>query len=382
MRELRLSMVLVLLFCAMTAVINAQLNVEFRDVNNRGITQIKVNGENLLTGCGFYFIGSLTGSDDLGNITTCNPRDNNGVMRPRDASEPSLPFNLSFSRKPAEPNRIYFSGSIGPSAYDYSTISMPLDANRQKFTHFRFAGPSYITGMDRFRVNSTLGLFDQNHFSYQHERGPVNIAQAEGNQSWGEIIGPNYTIRVTLTSKSRNMGLFWVNHPETRNVEWSFGRVNVRESATVSGYITVTRTNPEVFGQQPANLTFEAENLAHQIGRRDGDGWSVNVFDPTRKYMVYGPYTTSVPAGQRTANFQLMLDNVTNDNLNIVAIDVFDSSTGAVLARRDIKRREFTRAMTYQDFPLIFNAPAGHALEFRTYYYGYSYVKQNRVTIR
>ncbi len=348
----------------------AQLNVRFDAVADYGVKQIKVNGQNLLVGAGFGFIGSQSGADNTGNITTARPN-NGGIMRPFNGdSSPYLPFDLTFRVDPNNSSKLYFEGRIGPSEFDFATVSMPMDSSRQ-FTHWRHSGSSEVR------------RYDQNPFAYQHEHGPVKIAQAPGNPSWGEIIKSDYTIRVTLTNSSRNMGLFFVNHPDTRNVEFSFGRVRRGEGASVSGSIQVSRTDPSIFNQP--QLVFQAErDFAHQnIGRADGDGWSVNVRDDVAgRYLAYGPYTTSVRDGNRTATFRLMLDNVRADNRTILTIDVFDADTGRVVKTLDIKRRDFRSASTYQDFNLSFTGVAGHRFEFRTFWHGHSYAKLDKVTVK
>ena len=134
----------------------------------------------------------------------------------------------------------------------------------------------------------------------------------------------------------------------------------------------------------PGNvLVFEAErDSAHQVGRAEADGWSVRVGDTPDQFMSYGPYTTAVAAGVRTATFRLMLDNVTADNAPVLKIDVYDAAGRAILAERQITRREFSQPLTHQDFSLTFPASPGQRLEFRTYWYGGSYVRQDKVTIR
>ena len=347
----------------------SQLNVQFDAVADYGVRQIRANGQNLLVGAGFGFIGSQTGVDDTGNITTAIPN-NGGVMRPINGhSSPSMPFDLTFRVDRNNSTKLYFEGSIGPSADQFATISMPMDSTRQ-FTHWRYSG------------SSEVHRYDRNPFAYQHEHGPVNIAQAPGNPVWGEIIKSDYTIRVTLTNSSRRMGLFFVDHPDTRNVEFSFGAVRAGETARVSGYIQVSRTDPAIFAQP--TLVFQAETqLSHQnIGRRDGDGWSVNVRDDTPgRFLAYGPYTTAVHDGNRTATFRLLLDNVRADNRRILTIDVFDADTGRVVISHDITRREFRSASTYQDFNLNFTGTAGHRFEFRTLWHGRSYAKLDKVTV-
>lgn len=128
--------------------------------------------------------------------------------------------------------------------------------------------------------------------------------------------------------------------------------------------------------------TFEAENMYHQIGRADADGWSVNVTDTPNRYLSYGPYTTAIASGARTATFRLMLDNVTADNNQILTLDVYDASTGRILATRTLTRQQFTAAWQYQDFDLNFSANAGQLLEFRTFWRGSSYARQDNVKVR
>ena len=121
-------------------------------------------------------------------------------------------------------------------------------------------------------------------------------------------------------------------------------------------------------------------DFAHQIGRAEDIGWSVNVNDTPNSFMSYGPFI-KMPAGDWSAEFSLMIDNVTADNGHILTIDVFDVDSGKVLTSRQIHRRNFSKAFAYQDFTLQFSTTAGHRLEFRTFWHGGSYVKQHTVSI-
>ena len=144
---------------------------------------------------------------------------------------------------------------------------------------------------------------------------------------------------------------------------------------------TAPESSPQVFDSGPR--VFEAEkDLAHQVGRAEADGWSARVGDKPEQYMSFGPYTTAVAPGPRTAVFRLMLDNVTADDSLVLKIEVYDSVSRNVLAVREISRRQFARPLTYQDFTLGFQASAGQRLEFRTFWYGRSYARQDRVTVR
>jgi hypothetical protein len=167
------------------------------------------------------------------------------------------------------------------------------------------------------------------------------------------------------------------NHFGTDNLELSFGSFNKGERASVEGEIIVTPT------AAPTSWTFQAESdLAHQIGRRDAEGWSVRVGDTANRYMSYGPYTTAIRPGNRTATFRLMLDNVTADNNRILTLDVYDAASGRVLASRSLTRKQFSRAFQYQNFDVSFTAAAGQRLEFRTFWHGGSYVRQDYVQVR
>jgi hypothetical protein len=113
---------------------------------------------------------------------------------------------------------------------------------------------------------------------------------------------------------------------------------------------------------------WEAESsLGHATGHADGDGWLCQVgVDMPGRHMVYGPYTTALPAGGNTASFRLKIDNNTADNAAQVTLDVRDNSDGAVLATRVVTRQQFTVAGDWVTFTLPFTTPApGRPLELR-----------------
>lgn len=138
----------------------------------------------------------------------------------------------------------------------------------------------------------------------------------------------------------------------------------------------------EVVPVTTSGTTYQAEtDLAHQIGRVDGDGWSANVTDDDAGYLTYGPYTTSLPPGIYSAEFRLMIDNNTFDDGDVVTIDVVSDEGNTVLAQRTITRTEFEQVGTYQNFRLDFINTTGEELEFRTYWHDTAYVKQDLVTV-
>ncbi len=122
-------------------------------------------------------------------------------------------------------------------------------------------------------------------------------------------------------------------------------------------------------------------NCNHQIGRAAADGWSVRVGDERERYMCFGPYATEIRVGPQVARFSVMLDNVDFDNALILTLDVADSATGTVLAKRDLTRGDFAQPMQYQDFALPFYATPNVKLEFRTLWHGASYAREKSVIV-
>lgn len=126
---------------------------------------------------------------------------------------------------------------------------------------------------------------------------------------------------------------------------------------------------------------YQAENMYHQIGRADGDGWSANTTQDNPGFLVYGPYVSDIPAGNRIAIFKMMVDNNTINDDAVITIDVYDSTSGNVLASRVITRKQFLKANCYDVFRLNFTQTAGNTMEFRAYWHDRAYIKMDNVII-
>ena len=128
-------------------------------------------------------------------------------------------------------------------------------------------------------------------------------------------------------------------------------------------------------------------HIGHVIGRADSGGWSANTAQDAPNFMQYGPYTVQVAPGAHTVTWQLMVDNntYTGDTGPVVELQVSDATTGALLAIRDVQRREWTGTFKGQGFSVPFTLPpsaAGHRLEFRVYWFRRSYVREQSVAIQ
>ena len=127
---------------------------------------------------------------------------------------------------------------------------------------------------------------------------------------------------------------------------------------------------------------WEAESqLAHEQGKKEGDGWACNTGDHSKNMMVYGPYTTDIPAGPYVAAFRMMVDNNTANNSKVVKLDVNDSYKMDILAAKDVYRKQFGGAMSYQDMTLTFSTNGNQKLEFRVEWFDTSYVRVDRVIV-
>ncbi len=128
---------------------------------------------------------------------------------------------------------------------------------------------------------------------------------------------------------------------------------------------------------------FESESdFSHGIGRADEDGWSASTTEDAEGHLSFGPYTTELSPGLHVAYYRLMIDDNDADDLAVVDIDVYDATAGQVLAHKPVTRRQFDATYEYQDFVLSFDVPAGHEIEFRTYWHDVAYIRQDHVAVR
>jgi hypothetical protein len=113
------------------------------------------------------------------------------------------------------------------------------------------------------------------------------------------------------------------------------------------------------------STAWEAKALSHVVGEAYGDGWSSN---GQAGHVLYGPYTTAIPAGRQTAYWQMMITADTTGDQELATLDVYDASTGAVLASRGVSAGTFAQAGKWQRVALNYDQVAGHITEIRARY--------------
>jgi hypothetical protein len=129
---------------------------------------------------------------------------------------------------------------------------------------------------------------------------------------------------------------------------------------------------------------YQAESdLNHGVGRQEGDGWAASTTDDAAGHMVFGPYATDWGDGPLQVVFDLMVDNNTSDDFEVVNLDIFDATTNEVLASRPVHRDEFLGTFVYQDFDVEVDlrGRANHSMESRVFWRDISYVRVDKVTV-
>jgi YD repeat-containing protein len=170
------------------------------------------------------------------------------------------------------------------------------------------------------------------------------------------------------------------------NIYDSLGRLN--QVRTSDGVLTSydydpagNRTQKRIQTVSQSMRAWEGENLPHVVGYADGEGWAASVSSSSGT-LVFGPYTTAIPAGNHIAVWKMLVDNNTVDERPVVTIDVNDYATGKLLAQTTVFRNAWKNANSYEYFGLPFvvePSAVGHALEIRVTYIGASYMRVDKI---
>lgn len=158
-----------------------------------------------------------------------------------------------------------------------------------------------------------------------------------------------------------------------------------------STYVKLDRIGlalPTPLGAQAgvATTSWEAEDasLGHTTGFAEGDGWAGGT-SSAAGYLTYGPYVSTLAAGERTALWTMRIDSNVGDEQPIVRLEVYDATQGDVITDRTLTRQAWALTGQHQTFGAPFTleaARAGHAIEFRTYFWPRAAVRVDKVGVR
>ena len=85
-------------------------------------------------------------------------------------------------------------------------------------------------------------------------------------------------------------------------------------------------------------------------------------------HLTYGPYISSDPGVTHVTWNMLANGDTNNDGTQIATIDIFDSTSGELLAWQNINVNDFNGSMAWQNFSLSYYSSPDHIYEFRTWY--------------
>ena len=114
--------------------------------------------------------------------------------------------------------------------------------------------------------------------------------------------------------------------------------------------------------------------LMHRLGSAENGSWSATKSEGPG-YLTFGPYTRALPPGVATATFKMLIDDIGHNNDEVALLDAYDASSGKILARRRVMRRDFGAPQSPQDLDLEFEVANASKLEFRVFTYGVANLK-------
>ena len=127
-------------------------------------------------------------------------------------------------------------------------------------------------------------------------------------------------------------------------------------------------------------------DIYHEVGQPYPPGaWYVDVEENKgrKAFMQFGPYTTDIPEGDNIATWQIMIDNNTADNFDVLRLEVV-VDVHEVIAWRCVKRQQFKRKFCYEYFSLPFSldpGKVGKKIELRALWLGSSYIRMCSVGV-
>ncbi len=205
-------------------------------------------------------------------------------------------------------------------------------------------------------------------------RCPTRVADINGNPTGAFTPLPGIVtlatkpwVRVDCRDATGYLALNTPALPLDGFVGQSNGLVDIDSASVFNAYELVLRGN---------------QDFSHLIGSPIGNTWAANA--ATSGFLSYGPYTTVLPGRPLTADFRFVSDSNAAPNVAAVNFDIYDATAGVLLGSSLIYRQSLAAPNQEGSFKVNFDMTgrAGHAIEFRSYSYGASNVRLNKVVIQ
>jgi hypothetical protein len=205
-------------------------------------------------------------------------------------------------------------------------------------------------------------------------RCPTRVADANGNPTGAFTPLPGIVtlatkpwVRVDCRDATGYLALNTPALPLDGFVGQSNGLVDIDSASVFNAYELVLRGN---------------QDFSHLIGSASGNSWVAGA--ATSGFLSYGPYTTVLPGKPLTADFRFVSDSNSAPNIAAVNFDVYDATAGVLLGSSLIYRQSLAAPNQEGSFKVNFDMTGrvGHAIEFRSYSYGASNVRLNKVVIQ
>jgi predicted alpha-1,6-mannanase (GH76 family) len=175
----------------------------------------------------------------------------------------------------------------------------------------------------------------------------------------------------------RNARSVWRNNRDDENRfggRWAgpVDRVDAARHSSALRVITALAARPvSASGQlRRGGQIWAAASLQHEVGRRRGlNQWAAHPIENLASgYLVNGPGTKELVAGEYEVSFELSVDNFNRDQAPVAVISVVNLDTKQVEAERELRRSDFPNVL-FQSFSLHFKARGGQRYDFRTFWH-------------
>ncbi len=261
--------------------------------------------------------------------------------------------------------------NCGAACQDGASIYQEVDVSAHPKESFTFGGKFRVAhdGVGELQV-AVHQLRADGSIVISHST-PVTVV----GSAYQDLAGTGSDVTIRAETKTLRYELY----PKTAGVNFRADELYLNLGGSVNSKPVLPSTKPS-----PLEWDMSAPTIGHVIGRADGGGWSANVAQDAPGFLQFGPYVTALGAGQHTAFWNLSIDNNRGSD-HVAQLQIYDASDGQVLAWSNLERDAWSAPFVSQKFELPFflgGARAGHALEFRVWWFGAAYAREERVGVR